>query len=215
MLVPVLYLAHADNRLAPTGALIAGNDLSLIAGQNLTNVGTLKATNNLSASAGNDLVNSGLIQAGNRLDLLAGNDLTNKAGGIIAGRDVTLNALNGDVINERTVVSHQSAAGNATWREDFADSAARIEAANDLTLQAGREVANRIAAAREAGIEVKASVRGFDDPLTPAIQEARGWQSFNTWGEAITGRINKQSGGFSTSNPHGSTESSRISGGGK
>jgi hypothetical protein len=30
-----------------------------------------------------------------------------------------------------------------------------------------------IAAAREAGINVKASVRGFDDPLTPAIQEAR------------------------------------------
>jgi len=73
----------------------------------------------------------------------------------------------------------------------------------------------RIAAAREAGIDVKASVRGFDDPLTPAIQEARGWQSFNTWGEAITGRINKQSGGFSTSNPYGSTEPPRISGGGK
>lgn len=73
----------------------------------------------------------------------------------------------------------------------------------------------RIAAAREAGIDVKASVRGFDDPLTPAIQEASGWQSFNTWGEAITGRINKQSGGFSTSNPHGSTEPPRISEGGK
>lgn len=37
----------------------------------------------------------------------------------------------------------------------------------------------RIAAAREAGIDVKASVRGFDDPLTPAIEEAREWQSFN------------------------------------
>ncbi|WP_323744584.1 DUF637 domain-containing protein [Pseudomonas sp. UFMG81] len=73
----------------------------------------------------------------------------------------------------------------------------------------------RIAAAREAGVDVKANVRGFDDPLTPAIQEARGWQSFNTWGEAITGRINKQSGGFSTTSPHGSTESPRISGGGK
>ncbi|WP_124431037.1 hypothetical protein [Pseudomonas orientalis] len=73
----------------------------------------------------------------------------------------------------------------------------------------------RIAAAREAGIDVKARVRGFDDPLTPAIQEARGWQNFNTWGEAIIGRINKQSGGFSTSNPHGSTEPPRISGGGK
>ncbi|MDU9393754.1 DUF637 domain-containing protein [Pseudomonas sp. zfem002] len=73
----------------------------------------------------------------------------------------------------------------------------------------------RIAAAREAGIDVNASVRGFDEPLTPAIQEARGWQNFDTWGEAITGRINKQSGGFSTSNPYGSTEPPRISGGRK
>ncbi|WP_239646774.1 filamentous hemagglutinin N-terminal domain-containing protein [Pseudomonas syringae] len=142
VLVPVLYLAQADNRLGPTGALIAGNDVSLIAGQNLDNVGTLRAANNLSAAAGNDLVNGGLIEAGNRLDLLAGNDLINKAGGIIAGRDVTLTAIRGDVINERTVTSHQSAADDATWRKDFADSAARIEAANDMSLQAGRDVKN-------------------------------------------------------------------------
>nr|WP_249721845.1 hemagglutinin repeat-containing protein [Pseudomonas syringae] len=142
VLVPVLYMAQADNRLGPTGALIAGNDVSLIAGQNLDNVGTLRAANNLSAAAGNDLVNSGLIEAGNRLDLLAGNDLINKSGGIIAGRDVTLTALRGDVINERTVTSHQSASGDATWRQDFADSAARIEAANDMSLQAGRDVKN-------------------------------------------------------------------------
>ncbi|PBP75056.1 hypothetical protein CCL15_04560 [Pseudomonas syringae] len=142
VLVPVLYMAQADNRLGPTGALIAGNDVSLIAGQNLDNVGTLRAANNLSAAAGNDLVNSGLIEAGNRLDLLAGNDLINKSGGIIAGRDVTLTALRGDVINERTVTSHQSAADDATWRKDFADSAARIEAANDMSLQAGRDVKN-------------------------------------------------------------------------
>lgn len=55
----------------------------------------------------------------------------------------------------------------------------------------------------------------YDDVLRaalPAIQEARGWQSFSTWGEAITGRINKQSGGFATNNPHGSDEPPRISG---
>jgi len=95
VLVPVLYLAQADNRLAPNGALIAGNDVTLIAGENLDNVGTLKATNNLSAKAGKDLVNRGLMQAGNRLDALAGNDITNKAGGIIAGRDVTVTAIGG------------------------------------------------------------------------------------------------------------------------
>ena len=143
VLVPVLYLANANNRLAPTGALIAGNDVSLIAGQDLNNVGTLRASNNLSAKAGNDLVNSGLIEAGNRLDLLAGNNIVNKAGGIIAGRDVTLTAVNGDVINERTVTRHDSSDGVSSEHREFLSSAARIEAANDLSIQAGRDVSNQ------------------------------------------------------------------------
>jgi filamentous hemagglutinin len=140
VLVPVLYLAQADNRLAPNGALIAGNDVTLIAGRNLDNVGTLKATNNLSATAGNDLVNSGLVEAGNRLDLLAGNDITNKAGGIIEGRDVWVTSIAGDILNERTVTSAQASNGYVTTRQDFANSAARIEAANDLTVSAGRDL---------------------------------------------------------------------------
>ncbi|WLH54016.1 hemagglutinin repeat-containing protein [Pseudomonas tolaasii] len=139
VLVPVLYMAQADNRLAPSGALIAGNDLNLIAGENLENAGTLRATNNLSAKAGNDLLNSGLIEAGNRLDLLAGNNIVNKIGGIIAGRDVTLTAVKGDVRNERAVTSTGS--GTAT-RRDYLDSVSRIEAANDLAISAGRDVAN-------------------------------------------------------------------------
>ncbi|MDO4237863.1 hemagglutinin repeat-containing protein [Pseudomonas sp.] len=140
VLVPVLYLAQANNRLAPNGALITGSDLSLVSGTDLTNVGTLRATNNLAASAGRNMVNSGLIAAGNRLDLLAGNSLTNRAGGIISGRDVSVSAVNGDVLNERTVTSHQSSSGYRTERTDFVDNAARIEAANSLTLQAGRDV---------------------------------------------------------------------------
>ncbi|MGE1075552.1 filamentous hemagglutinin N-terminal domain-containing protein [Pseudomonas fragariae (ex Marin et al. 2024)] len=142
VLVPVLYLAQADNRLGPTGALIAGNDVSLIAGQNLDNVGTLHAANNLSAVAGNNLINTGLIEAGNRLDLLAGNDLINTAGGIIKGRDVSLTSINGDVINERSVTSMDNSARGQRHNE-FADSAARIEAANDMSISAGRDVINK------------------------------------------------------------------------
>jgi filamentous hemagglutinin len=141
VLVPVVYLAQATGRLGPTGALIAGNDVSLIAGQNLDNVGTLRATNNLSATAGNNLVNSGLIQAGNRLDLLAGNSVVNKAGGIIAGRDVSVTALKGDVINERTVTAVDNNVRGQS-HNDYADSAARIEAANDLSVSAGRDINN-------------------------------------------------------------------------
>jgi filamentous hemagglutinin len=158
VLVPVLYMAHADNRLAPTGALIAGNDVSLIAGQNLSNVGTLRASNNLSAVAGENIVNSGLTEAEKRLDMLAGANLVNRAGGIIAGHDVGLTALTGDVVNERTVTTHQSSGGGYTRQEqrDLADSAARIEAGNDLTVKAGQDI-NIIGGALQSGQDMSLS----------------------------------------------------------
>ncbi|MFJ5238029.1 filamentous hemagglutinin N-terminal domain-containing protein [Pseudomonas neuropathica] len=140
VLVPVVYLAQANGRLGPTGALIAGNDVTLIAGENLDNVGTLKATNNLSATAGKDLLNSGSIEAGNRLDLLATNNIVNKAGGIIAGRDVSLTTRTGDVINERTLTSSDNSTRYAKQHNDYADNAARIEAANDLTVKAAQDI---------------------------------------------------------------------------
>ncbi len=140
VLVPVLYLAQANNRLGPTGALLAGNDVTVIAGENLENVGTIRATNKLSVTAGNDVVNSGLLEAGNRLDLLAGNDVVNKSGGIIAGRDVSVMAVGGDVINERSVTSAKYTGRYAVGGTDYADSAARIEAANDMRISAGRDV---------------------------------------------------------------------------
>jgi len=142
VLVPVLYLANANNRLAANGALIQGNDVTLIAGKDLNNAGTLRASQNLEATAKNDLVSSGLVEAGNRLNLLATNNLTNKAGGIIAGSVVTVKATNGDVINERTVTSHDSSIGDYSHSRDFVDNAARIEAANNLVINAGRDVLN-------------------------------------------------------------------------
>lgn len=166
VLVPVLYLAQANNRLGPDGALIAGRDVNLVSGNDLTNAGTLKAGNNLSANAGNNLVNSGLVQAGGRLDLLTGNTLVNKAGGVITGRDVSLTAVNGDVINERTVTSHQSSSGYRSERRDFADTAARIEAANDLSVWAGRDV-NDVGGVLQAGQDLTISA-GRDVNVTSA-----------------------------------------------
>ncbi|WP_409284088.1 DUF637 domain-containing protein [Pseudomonas protegens] len=153
VLVPVLYMAHANNRLAPNGALIQGTDVTMIAGKNLTNAGTLKATSNLSAIAGQDMVSSGLVQAGGRLDLLASKNLTNKSGGVIAGKDVALTAQTGDVTNERTVTSSQIAYGKDQVRNDYVDSSARVEAANDLTISAGRDI-NNIGGALQSGRDV-------------------------------------------------------------
>jgi filamentous hemagglutinin len=142
VLVPVLYLAQANNRLAPNGALIQGGDVTLIAGGNLDNAGTLRASNNLWAEAGNNLTNSGLIEAGERLTLKAGNDIINKSGGIISGKNVSLTATNGSVINQRDVSSVDVSRGGNVFHRDYLDNAARIEAANDLTIKAGLDINN-------------------------------------------------------------------------
>ena len=42
----------------------------------------------------------------------------------------------------------------------------------------------RITAAREAGIDVKATIHNFNEKLTPEIQKARGWEQYNTWGKS-------------------------------
>ncbi|MDH4563185.1 filamentous hemagglutinin N-terminal domain-containing protein [Pseudomonas sp. BN411] len=140
VLVPVLYLAQADGRLAPSGALIQGKDVAMISGGELSNQGTLRASNNLSATGGN-IANSGLIEAGNRLDLLATDSIRNAQGGIIAGRDVSAIALTGDIINERSQGSLRNV-GPTTRQDSVMDNAARIEAGNNLSLSAGRDLVN-------------------------------------------------------------------------
>ncbi len=83
------------------------------------------------------------MQAHERIQLIATDSIRNAAGGIIAGRDVTAIAINGDIINERSVNTHQSGRGDSfQHRQDIVDSAARIEASNDLLLSAGRDTLN-------------------------------------------------------------------------
>lgn len=74
----------------------------------------------------------------------------------------------------------------------------------------------RINAARDAGIKVEANLRSFDEKLTIAesaqFSDPRKGFEPKTWGEAITGRIDKQSGGFSKNNPYGSNEPYGLTG---
>ncbi|WP_275628638.1 filamentous hemagglutinin N-terminal domain-containing protein [Pseudomonas sp. 273] len=150
VLVPVLYLAQAENRLAPNGALIQGRDVSLISGGELNNHGTLRASGDLGATAAN-IGNAGLIEAGNRLDLLATGSIRNTAGGIIAGRDVSLTALAGDVINERSITALDLSADNDRIHKEIANAAARIEASGDLAINAGRDLLNTGSAIQAGG----------------------------------------------------------------
>ncbi|WP_305887673.1 two-partner secretion domain-containing protein [Pseudomonas fluorescens] len=141
VLTPVLYLAQADNRLAPNGALIQGQDVSLITGGDLRNSGTLRATNNLNMVAGN-IDNSGLMQAGNRLEMLATDSIRNTRGGIVNGRDISATAVTGDIINERTVTTFKQDGQGYQLRNDVVSEASRFEATDTLKLNAGRDVLN-------------------------------------------------------------------------
>ena len=149
VLTPVLYLAQANSRLAPNGALIQGQDVSLISGNDLHNSGTLRATHNLNMVA-NTLDNSGLMQAGNRLDMLATDAISNSRGGVIAGRDIHATALTGDIINERTVTTFKREGDGYQLRNDVVSNASRFEATDTLKLNAGRDIAN-IGSALKAG----------------------------------------------------------------
>lgn len=174
VLAPVLYLAHANNRLGPDGALIAGQDMQLLAGRNLDNVGTLHATRGLSAVVGNDLENAGLIESGGRLDLLAGNNMVNHAGGIITGRDVSVTTLSGDLINQRdrTRITHDY--GVYQQQSDYLDSAARIEAGNSLNLKAGQDIKN-VASVILSGGDL--SLRAERDVSMLSVEEREGFYS--------------------------------------
>lgn len=158
VLVPVLYMAQANNRLGPNGALISGTDVNLITGSNLNNAGTLRASGSLLANVAGNLSNSGLMQADNRLDLLAGNNLSNRAGGVIAGGAVNL-AAGADLLNERTVTTHESASGYRTERKDFGDSAARIESASALALKAGGTL-NNVGGVLKSGADTTVQAAG-------------------------------------------------------
>ncbi|MCD4531661.1 hemagglutinin repeat-containing protein [Pseudomonas sp. C3-2018] len=184
VLVPVLYLAQANNRLAPNGALVQGGDVTLIAGADLNNAGTLRASNNLSAEAGNNLTNSGLIEAGERLTLKAGNNIINSAGGIISGRDVSLTATKGDVINQRDVYGFDTNYGGTLQHRDILNNAARIEAANDLKIDAGRNISN-IGGVLRSGEDLKL-IAGQDVNITSVEDRRTDSRGSNFLNQTIT-----------------------------
>lgn len=155
VLVPVLYLAQANHRLASNGALIQGSEVTLISGGNLENAGTLRATANLSVIAGS-IANTGLMEAGEKLDLLALQTIRNAQGGIVTGRDISATAVLGDLVNERSVTTTESSRPGYQSRDDVVNNAARFEAANSLSISAGQDVLN-VGGVLQAGRDIAVS----------------------------------------------------------
>ncbi len=141
VLVPIVYMAQTEGRLAPTGSLIQGYDLSLIVGNNLTNTGTLQADQSIQARAKN-VINGGLFET-NQLAINATDNIINTHGGIIKGQQVDLTAEKGTILNQRTVTTHQAQTANSQRKQDFVSEASSIESDGTLNMTAGYNIENK------------------------------------------------------------------------
>ncbi|RMT25145.1 Filamentous hemagglutinin [Pseudomonas syringae pv. spinaceae] len=152
VLVPVLYLAQADSRNLRGNSLIQGRDLNLISGGDLINVGTLRASNNLSVSSGGSIYQGGLVDAGNNLQMIAQDSMRNAMAGEIRGGQVSLTAVKGDILNDRTAIQVRDGAGMRT----VTDAGSTITARENLALNAGRDITNYGGMSAKGDLSLKA-----------------------------------------------------------
>jgi filamentous hemagglutinin family protein len=140
VLVPQVYLSRLTrNDLTPDGALIAANEIELVA-PDLANRGLLRAGRRIDIAA-LDLTNSGTI-ASSMTDgttaLTAVNDLTN-IGGTIAGNTVDM-AAGRDLINRADSFERTTDVDGGLLSETVVGAAGRIVAGGKATLSAGRDI---------------------------------------------------------------------------
>jgi len=138
--VPVLYLATVDANNLRGGSLVQGRDINLVSGGDIVNVGTLNAAQELTAIADGRLLNGGTLSAGERISLLATDSIRNAMAGEIRGSHIELTSVTGDIVNDRT--AHAKHQGDGTLVTHL-DQAGQISAAQQLTLNAGRDITNR------------------------------------------------------------------------
>ena len=82
----------------------------------------------------------------------------------------------------------------------------------DVARMPDGSLTTRVAAAREVGIDVQATVRNYNDPLPPDMvarfTTPKGVPK--TWGEATDLRIGKQKASFRNNNPIGSFDLEKM-----
>ena len=168
VLVPVVYLARATGRdLAPTGALIAADDIEVKTFGTLENSGTIAGVSRLAAEAdrienvGGALVSRGLTR------LAAQGDLANRSGRI-AGVDVQLVAGR-DLVNE--TLTGTITGTNAT--QTAFGMQGRIESTGDLAATAGRDVIVRGAAVQGGATGDVALAAGRDAVVDTVVARDR------------------------------------------
>ena len=158
-LVPVVYLAAADQKTITNGAIIAGTNVVARVAGDIRNTGTISGANLVSLTAGNDIVNAqGGRITGGTIVASAARDILNGAGSAIAGADVLLDAGRDIVlsaaINGQTISSNVNLGkGRFTAQSNTTQSAtgSSVTATNNLVMNAGRDVAITAGTVRAGG----------------------------------------------------------------
>ncbi len=165
VLAPKVYLTrlHAED-LTPSGAVIAANEIDLVAHDTLSNSGTIQSTGRMKLAA-NDISNvGGTIRSDAGLSLSATRDVLNQSGSIsgksvtlTAGRDIS-NTTATQAISNNTLVSQRGSIGSTggdltvAAGRDLTMNAASISATGNAALSAGQNIA--------VGTEISTTRRG-------------------------------------------------------
>lgn len=138
VLVPVVYIANAQNYELKGSRIIAANDMDVTTVE-LNNAGSIKAGNiNISAT---DTINNvgGDIEAAQDMALQATNDITNTSASIKAD-NIALTSTQGSIINERAQKEVSWKKGMEYSNYTLTGEASSIEAANTLNINANKNL---------------------------------------------------------------------------
>lgn len=162
VLAPKLYLAKNDVT-SLEGSVIKGNNVELDGGRVINNHGTILADNSLFIDSWSsiDNVNSSQIKAGGYLAMSAMDDINN-IGSTLRGQQVSLESIDGSIVNQTQTHLWQTTQSTFTTVGDKAsiqsEGSLDLTAGKDITLHAADVVTDKgnltLSAGRDVNIEV-------------------------------------------------------------
>ncbi|MDC5848210.1 DUF637 domain-containing protein [Vibrio europaeus] len=150
VLAPKLYIANLTERDFSSGAVIAGKNIDINAGD-IENSGSIKAEDTLALTSKEQILNdTGSLKAGGDLIAEAKGNIQNLSGSI-TGDNIALISHEGDIINKTLSDGLNigkdgnwlESDANASFTETFIGDTATISANKELVLKAGDSIENK------------------------------------------------------------------------
>ncbi|WP_432224259.1 hemagglutinin repeat-containing protein [Enterobacter wuhouensis] len=185
VLVPQVYAKVKQGDIDGSGALIAGNNVSMKLNGDLFNSGTIAGRKVLQLDADNITNQSGIIRAAD-VSLNARTDINNVGAAIVGDSSVLANA-GSDINVTTTTASAQSVNGENSFARTTIDSVSGIYVQGDdgkLALQSGRDITltgAQVIASGENGKAQLVAGRNVDlNTVTTASSDDLVWDADNT-----------------------------------